>query len=342
MSPHEITQLLEPSNLLEPLDLTEQRTRFADRSTRVETGAGAQRRPPRETVGMSRPGGSERRSGFRPILMVAGALACFGAGTLLPQLQSLTRDDLGLGLAGANPSVPPAPLADAAAKSEASNSPEPRSANLSAKLDAPLKATAAVPPRPHPAEGNTSAVIQGSAPVPIPQPAANDVSVGCAGPCNQQVCPRDDANCLEGGAPTRAKALTKADGSAADPAQAQPARAAAKSQPDESERADTRTTSRQEEGTQSPRPSKRAAQHGRADKQAVAKRGAVTVSRSSRGQNANQPSFWRRDLASGDSMPTANSSGWWQRERYDDYPRDRSRVRAGRDDDFLMGGRYRW
>jgi hypothetical protein len=32
MSPHEITQLLEPSNLLEPLDLTEQRTGFAARS----------------------------------------------------------------------------------------------------------------------------------------------------------------------------------------------------------------------------------------------------------------------------------------------------------------------
>jgi hypothetical protein len=341
MSPHEITQLLEPSNLLEPLDLTEQRTGFTERSPRVETGAGAQRRRSREMDGMRRPSGSERRSGFRPILMVAGALACFGAGTLLPQLQSLTREDLGLGLAGANPSVPPAPLADAAAKSEAASSPEPRSANLSAKPDAPLKATAAAPPRPHPAEANTSAVIQGFAPVSIPQPAANDVSVGCAGSCNHQACPGDDANCLEGGAPTRVKALTKADGSAADPAQAQPARAVAKSQPDESEGADTRTTSHQEERTQSQRPSKRAAQHERADKHGVAKRGAVTVSRSSRG-NANQPSFWRRDLASGDSMPTANSSGWWQRERYDDYPRDRSRVRAGRDDDFLMGARYRW
>jgi hypothetical protein len=334
MSPHEITHLLEPPNLLEPLDLTEQQTGFANPSPRVE--AGAQRR---ETDAVRRPRGSERRSGFRPILMVAGALAFFGAGTLLPQLQSLTREDLGLGSVGANPSLPAAPLAEAAAKS---NSPEPRSANLSAsqsKPDGPLNATAAAPPTPNPAEGSTSAITQGAAPVPTPQPAANDVSVGCAGSCNQRACPRDDANCLEGGPPTRAKALTKADGSAADPPQAQPARAATKSQPAESAPADTRMTSPQEERTHSSRPSKRAAQHERADKQAVAKRGAVTVSRSSRGQNANQPSSWRRDMASGDTMPT---SSWWQRDRYDDYPRDRSRLRAGRDDNFLMGAPWRW
>ena len=298
MSPHEITQLLEPSNLLEPLDLTEQRTGFAARSPCVETGAGAWRRGPRETDGVRRPRRSERRSGFRPILMVTGALACFAGGSLLPQLQSLTREELGLGLVGANPSLPAGALADAAAKSEASNSPEPRSANLSAKPDAPQNATAAAPPTPNAAEGNTSAVIQRAA-VPTPQPAANDVSVGCAGPCNQQACPRDDANCLEGGAPTRVKALTKADGSAADPPQMPPAGAGTKSQSAESERADTGTTSREEERTHSPRPTKRA----RID------HGAATISGSSRRQNANEPSFWRQDLASGGNMPTANS-GW--------------------------------
>jgi hypothetical protein len=201
MSPHEITQLLEPSNLLEPLDLTEQRTGFAARSPCVETGAGARRRRPRDTDGVRRPRRSERRSGFRPILMVTGALACFAGGSLLPQLQSLTREELGLGSVGANPSLPAGALADAAAKSEALNSPEPRSANLSAKPGAPLNATAVALPTSNAAEGNTSAVIQRAA-VPTPQPAANDVSVGCAGPCNQQACPRDDANCLEGGAPT--------------------------------------------------------------------------------------------------------------------------------------------
>jgi hypothetical protein len=85
MSPHEITQLLEPSNLLEPLDLTEQRTGFAARSPCVETGPGARRRRPRDTDGVRRPRRSDRRrSGFRPILMVTGALACFAGGSLLP------------------------------------------------------------------------------------------------------------------------------------------------------------------------------------------------------------------------------------------------------------------
>jgi hypothetical protein len=336
MSPHEITQLLEPSNLLEPLDLTEQRTGLADRSPRIETGTRAQRRRPPETGGVRRPSGNEARSRFRPILIVAGALACFGAGSLLPQFQSLTREDLG---GGGGPSLPAAPLADAAPKSEAS--PGPRSANSSPKPDAPVNATAAPPPTPNPAEGSTSAITQRAAPIPTHQPAVNDVSVGCAGPCKQQACPPSDANCLEGGAPTRAKQLTNADGSAVDPAKAPP-RAAAKSQSAESERADTRTMSRQGERAHSSRPSKRATQRERGDQQAVAKRGAVTVSRSSRRQNANQPSFWRQDLASGDSTRTANSSSWWQRDRNDDYPRDRSGVRAGPDNDFWVGARYRW
>jgi hypothetical protein len=330
MSPHEITQLLEPSNLLEPLDLTEQRTGFANPSPGIETGAGAQRLRPRETVGMRPPSGIERRSGFKSILVVAVAVTCFGAGTLLPQLQNLAREALGLG--GANPSLPAAPLADAAAKSEVSNS------SSASQPDTPLNAAAAALPTADFTEGNSSAVAHSSEPLPTTQPATNDVSVGCAGPCNQQSCPPSDANCLEGGAPTRAKPLTNADGSAADPAKVPP-RAAAKSQSAESERADTRTMSRQDERAHSSRPSKRATQHERGDQQAVAKRGAATASRSSRRQNANQPSFWRRDMASGDSMPT---SSWWQRDRYDDYPRDRSRLRTGRDDDFLMGARWRW
>jgi hypothetical protein len=341
MSPHEITQLLEPSNLLEPLDLTEQRTGPANPSPRGETGAGAQRLRPRETVGMRPPSGSARRSGFKSILVVAVAVTCFGAGTLLPQLQNFAREALGLGSVGANLSLPAAPLTDAAAKSEASNSPEPTSASSSASQsqpDTPLNAAAAVLPTADSTEGNSSAVAHSSEPSPAAQPAANDVSVGCAGPCKQQPCPPSDANCLEGGTPTRAKPLTNADSSAADPVKAQLARAAAKSQSAESERTDTRTMSRQDERVHLSRPSKRAPQHERADKQAVAKRSTVTVSRSSRGQNANRPSFWGRD-SSGDSMPT---SSWWQRDRYDDYPRDRSRLRAGRDDDFLMGARWRW
>jgi hypothetical protein len=342
MSRHEIPQLLEPSNLLEPLDLTVQQTGFAKSSPRVETGAGGQRPSARQTVGLPRPSGSEQRSSFKRILMVAGAVACFGAGTLLPQLHILTREDLSIGSTGANPSAPAAPLVNAAAKSDDANSPQARS-SLSAsqsKPAAPLNTTASVPSPANLAEGSSSPVAE---PIPTPQPAANDVSVGCAGPCNQPACPPDDANCLEGGAPGRAKALTNADGSAADPAPvAQPAHAA-KPQSDESERAATRATSHQEEGTHSSRPNKRSAQRERIDRQAVAKRGAATVSRSGRGQNANQ----RRDMVSGDSMQwwqyREDRASNWQRDRYDDYSRDRSsRVRAARDDDFLMGARWRW
>ena len=361
MSP-QITQLLEPSNLLEPLDLT---AGFTDSSPRVETRGGAQPRPARETVGLPRPSESERRSGFKPILMVAAAVACFGAGTLLSHLQSLTREEVGIGSSAANLRAPAAALPDTAAKSDGSNSPEAPSASLGAsqsKPDAPLNTTAAAPPSPNAGAGNTAAVSQSAAPVATPKPAANDVTVGCAGPCSQQACPPNDANCLEGGAPSRAKALMNADGSAANPTPpTQPSRAA-KPQSAESERADTRTTSQQEERTHSPRAGKRSAQRERVDQPVVAKRGAAaTVSRSSRGQNANQ----RRDMASGDSSPRWQdrelnqvSNGWrdrtaerrwqerdgstWQRDRYYDYARERS-PRVTRDDYFLMGGfRYRW
>src|SRR5262249_19443996 len=42
----------------------------------------------RATSGAPRRTGGERRSPLKPALMIAGALACFGAGTAVPQLQA--------------------------------------------------------------------------------------------------------------------------------------------------------------------------------------------------------------------------------------------------------------
>src|SRR5262249_60184079 len=83
-STHEPAQLLEPSNLLEPLDLSEYPRDLIHPATGADEGAS----PQRFTRRTSGPSAKKRRSFVKPILIVAGALACYGAGTALPQLQT--------------------------------------------------------------------------------------------------------------------------------------------------------------------------------------------------------------------------------------------------------------
>ena len=226
-----------------------------------------------------------------------------------------------------------------ATKSDESSPVEPKSAEI--KSATPISnassagAATATGLETNAADPNASAAAQPAQPAQ-PAPVAADALAGCAAPCNQQPCPKDDANCLEG-APSPAKEHTRTGGSPAKPAgAAQAVRRAAIPQAADSERAETRASARQEERAQSSRRGKRAAQRETVDHQSVARRNAATVSR------------WRRaeDRASN-----------WHRDRYDDYPRDGDRrFWAARDDDFLMGraerhegplmmvpsARYRW
>src|SRR5262249_7703318 len=106
----------------------------------------------------------------------------------------------------------------------------------------------------------SAAQTKDSTPAQPPQPAqaasaAKNAVADCAAPCNQQLCPKDDANCLEGG-PGPAKTLTNTDGSVPTRT-VQPAREAQSAGP---ERAQTQASNRQEEHAQSPRRSKRAVQ----------------------------------------------------------------------------------
>jgi hypothetical protein len=314
-STQEPPQLLEPSNLLEPLDLKHQHAGFADPSARGERGARAQRKLTRETPRVPRPSEAERRSPMKSILLAAGALACFGAGTLFSQIQILTPSDVGSSPTIASASRPPAPRVDVATKSDESTSTE-KSANSSSnesKPDAALNAAATPPPATSPAGQNGSATAQGTQGVPAAQSAANDEVAGCAGSCKQQPCPPDDANCLEGGAPSPAKDITNADGSAATPAKAvRPTRQAPSAQSADSERADSRASSREEERTQSSRRSKRAAQREAVDQPSGSKRKVATGGGAGRRQDGNRASVWHGDFASDDGMPPANSSGRWQ------------------------------
>jgi hypothetical protein len=308
-----------------------------------------------------RPTEGRDRSPLTSILMVAGALACFGAGTAMPQLQTLVFDNLKSGQTVASATRPSShSLADVAVKPDASKVAEPKSSestsgpsNLNAAPDA---SGAAAPPTTNSAERNASAANQSA-------PAAKEAIAGCGGPCDQKRCPEGDPNCLEGAAVNPPTPLTVGGGTAASAGRAQPVRQVASPAPADSERADARGSSRQEERAQSARENRRAAPRDTADHQR-AKRNAATVSRSARGQerDINQAPSWRRnrtvdhevaaasswgfwqdrdadqrssrawDRAVDDNVPTARSSARrqdrdvdqassWRRDRYDEYPR---------------------
>ena len=211
-STHEPVHLLEPSDLLEPLDLSDRQADLFYRSTGAEPAATSPRGFTRAGRGTSaqRPADSEPRSSLKSILMVAGALACFGAGTSLPQFQSFMRGDL-----APEPTVgvgqPSASVADVAAKSEVpvkSDEAKPTSGEAKPassatpssnepKADTALNATGTAPPAANSADRSGSAVDRAAQSTPVPSaPVATDAVA------NQRPCPKGDANCLEGGAPS--------------------------------------------------------------------------------------------------------------------------------------------
>jgi hypothetical protein len=359
-SAREIPQLLEPSNLLEPLDLTEQRLDFVYPLTRPQKDENSQKRFARTSASapVLRMSESRRRPRLKSLLIVAGAVACFGAGTLFPELHSLKRGDLEPGSIIGSASQPSPPIAEVATKLDEASPTEPRSAErISAEpksaaatsKDSPkgpaLNATAAAPAGSS-AESGGSGVAQPAQAVPHAQPAsaAKDAPADCAAPCKQQACPKGDTSCLEGGPLSPAKELTTTDGMVANPAAgAQRVRPTATPQSTDSERAQTRASARQDE--RASHRSKGAVQRERADRQAAARRNAATGTRWSRVEdrgvewNFDEGSNWRRERADGRWQErTADRTSNWRRDRYDDYGRDSDRrFRTARDGDFQMG-----
>jgi hypothetical protein len=365
-STHEPVHLLEPSDLLEPLDLSDRQADLFYRSARAEPAATSLRgftRAGRSTSAL-RSTESQRRSPLKSILMVAGALACFGAGTSLPQFQSFMRGDL-----APEPTVgvgqPSAPVTDVAAKSEvAAKSDEAKPTSGEAKpassatpssnepkADTALNATGTAPPAANSADRSGSAVDRAVQSTPVPSaPVATDAVA------NQRPCPKGDANCLEGGAPSPAKNLTNADGTAARlTGPAEPARqAAGAAQPDRqaagaaqpvrqaatpqgSKRVEARASNGQEASqgqeasngqdvrTQPSRRIKATAQRERTDQWSIARRDVATIDRQSRGQDANRASDWRRDFASDDVIPSS-SDRWQNRDEWRERDGWRERV----------------
>ena len=107
--------------------------------------------------------------------MVAGALACFGAGTAMPQFQTLVLDNLKSGQTVASPTRPSShSLADVAVKPNALKVAEPKlreSTSNASNLNAVPDANGAAPPTTNSAERNASAANQSA-------PAAKEAIAG--------------------------------------------------------------------------------------------------------------------------------------------------------------------
>src|SRR5262245_44855383 len=78
-------QQLEPSNLLEPLDLSDEHVSGVDSSSRSDHhGAPARTfRPARASAPMPRPTERGHRGPSKSALIIAGAVVCFAAGAML-------------------------------------------------------------------------------------------------------------------------------------------------------------------------------------------------------------------------------------------------------------------
>src|SRR5258708_2822674 len=88
--------LLEPSHLLEPLNL---QGRYVEPANQ-EAGPGRDGTSPRGTARTTRSGATSAPTGrggrwpLKSALIVAGGLACFGAGAALPELPNLMFGDI--------------------------------------------------------------------------------------------------------------------------------------------------------------------------------------------------------------------------------------------------------
>ena len=315
--------LLEPSNLLEPLDLadrhadpaspsvrSEQNTTSPTSLARAQSAAAAIRRDaargsqPIGRRSLSAPVDGDSRWRLKSALLVAGALACVATGTALPQLPELMFGDAkpaqqttksaqqtaadatrpkSAQQTVADATKPSAPVADAPAKSEESKPAEPKPNELSGPNQ-----SVALTPNP----GTQPAVPD------QPAPAAQDAAVAAATPCGPRNKARDD-KCLEGGPATPAPEPTAVPDRNSDGA---PAASRTTAASPAKQRAASQTIWELDDRTQQS-VNRRATQRDTADQQATTDSNGQSArssdrnapDRSSSDRNASDRNSWDRD-----------------------------------------------
>jgi hypothetical protein len=296
--------------LLEPIDLTDKPPIHGIYASALpDRPAISQNRLTRATSSARSRTRAERRSPLKPALMIAGALACFGAGTAVPQLQALMSSGTSYWGILDTASGPSASV-DQLAKLDALKSAKPQAA---VPISGPANSGVAQPasgtqtPPASSSEQDVSTVAQAAQ----SESAPAEQVVNCAAPCNQQPCPKNDANCLEGGAVSPPQVSTKPD----SPAKTRESKTGEATVPlrdatnSPGANAEARASGRQEE--QSSRRNKRAAQRSTADRASAARRTAGNTSQSGRDQDMRPTSAWGRKWGSDEHVPTANSSAGW-------------------------------
>jgi hypothetical protein len=352
--------LLEPSNLLEPLNLTDRYVEPANLSARLAgEGTSSRRfmRPVRRdsisaSAAITRDRSSRDRSWrLKSAVLVAGAFACFAAGAALPQLSELTFGDAKLAQQTkpaqqtnsaqrtqpaqqtvADTTKRSAPVADAPVKSEESKPTEPKpnesapnGSNQSVALTANTDAQSALS-----APGQNASTAQSA-------PAAPAADAGVATSCSPQNRARDD-KCLEGGV--------------ADPAAASRTTGASTVKSPAAPQSIWEIDERAQQSV-----NRRAAQRDAADQQAATDNNGQSAKSWDRDrrqeQDSNRASSRRRERPAADNGQTArygdsrqeqdtNRNSNWRRDRYDEYVRGDDRRVFGRarrdDDDRVIGG----
>jgi hypothetical protein len=316
MPTHGPIHLLEPSNLLEPLDLTDEYFDATSPSVHSDdhgTPRVSRRRTPSEPLAAAAVARPTRRV-LKSALIVALAVACFGAGAALPRLTSVV---------GINPSQ----LVGTA------NEPSARTAA------APVKAEHAKPA----AMPDASTQQESSRDAPAAQKAAaSDAPPRDQPPRDPQISSPNDDSSLEGSA--AGPATTSAPIAAKSPEAVQPVPPARTVKEADPRHAETRASGQQEKRVRPSRYSRRAAHRDSAERRTAEGNAATARFPVQEERAPYRGSDWRRDWAGDDGAPVARSWDRWQdratdrgwgRNAYDDYARapDRRAFRALREDE---------
>jgi hypothetical protein len=349
--------MLEPSNLLEPLNLAERYAELENSSASNDgdrTSSKRFRRPTPAPIERESRGDSRWRP--KSALLVAGAFACVAAGTALPQLPDLVFGD-----------AKPAQQAKSAQQTSAQQTIAEATKQPVRVREAPATPAESKPAEPKPNEtasngsnqsvanqsvaltANTDAQSAVSAPGQKPStaqsaPATPDATVGVATSCSPQNRARDD-KCLEGGVADPAGSTRtpvpdrNSDSSPRSAPVASRTTGASTAKPP----AAPQTIWEVDERAQQPI-NRRAPQRDTADQPAAADNNGPSAKSSDRSR--------RRERSAEDNGQTArygnsrqeqesNRNSGGRRDRYDEYARGEDRRvfgRAPREDDRVIGG----
>jgi hypothetical protein len=204
----ELIRLLEPSNLLEPLDLTKQNDGSDSRSAKRDYGTSRTvftPTIPRKPASVPVRQGGRRR--VKSVFIVAGALGCFAAGTALSQLTAMVGDinpSQSAPRVNASPTAgaltqPTAQVAGVAIEAAASKPlapPDDSKPAATSSASKPASASAGLQPTAASVESKPAATSNSAN--QHARPAANEAIAGAAMPCHREAARKDD--CLEGAA----------------------------------------------------------------------------------------------------------------------------------------------